>query len=86
MTSFPSVQPPLESKRIVCGVLGIVLGGLGIHRFILGDVAGGILRIALTVITCGVGGVIGFIEGIVYLTKSDAEFVQTYQVGKRGWF
>ena len=31
-------------------------------------------------------GIIGLIEGIVYLTKSDAEFVATYIVGKKGWF
>ena len=80
----PSV--PVESKRVLCGVLGLLIGGLGIHRFILGDVTGGILRIVVTVATCGLGGIIGFIEGIIYLTKSDAEFVSTYQVGKKGWF
>jgi hypothetical protein len=53
----------------------------------LGDVTGGILRIVIWVLTCfSVGALIGFIEGIIYLTKSDAEFVQTYQVQKRGWF
>jgi hypothetical protein len=37
-------------------------------------------------VTCGVGSWIGFIEGIIYLTKSDADFIQTYQVQKRAWF
>lgn len=77
---------PQESKRIVCGVCGILLGSLGIHRFILGDALGGILRIVIAVVTCGLGGLIGLIEGIIYLTKSDAEFIQVYQVEKRGWF
>ena len=36
--------------------------------------------------TCGVAGIVPFIEGIIYLTKTDQEFYQTYQVGKRGWF
>jgi TM2 domain-containing membrane protein YozV len=71
---------------VLAGVLGILLGGFGIHRFILGDTTGGILRIVITVLTCGFGSVIGLIEGIVYLTKSDAEFVQTYQVEKKAWF
>jgi hypothetical protein len=31
-------------------------------------------------------GIIGLIEGILYLTKSDDEFVATYVVGRRGWF
>ena len=34
----------------------------------------------------GIGGIIGLIEGIIYLTKSDADFIQTYQVGKKEWF
>lgn len=73
-------------KKTTAGVLGIILGGLGIHRFILGDVTGGILRIIITVITCGVGSLIGFVEGIIYLTKSDEEFIQTYIVEKKAWF
>jgi TM2 domain-containing membrane protein YozV len=77
---------PQESKRVLCGVMGILLSGLGIHRFILGDVTGGILRIVITIVTCGAGSLIGFIEGIIYLTKSDEEFVSVYQIGKKGWF
>jgi len=75
-----------ESKRVLAGVMGVVLGGLGIHRFVLDDVKGGILRIVITVVTCGLGNLIGLIEGIIYLTKSDDEFVQTYQVDKKAWF
>ena len=73
-------------KRTSAGILGILLGGLGIHRFILGDSTGGILRIVITIFTCGAGSLIGFIEGIIYLTKSDEEFVQIYIVEKKAWF
>jgi hypothetical protein len=31
-------------------------------------------------------GIIGLIEGIMYLIKSDDEFVSTYVDGKKGWF
>lgn len=86
MTQTSSGGAPQENKKILCGVLGILFGGLGIHRFILGDITGGIIRIVITAITCGAGGVIGLIEGIIYLTKSDQEFYQTYQVEKRAWF
>jgi TM2 domain-containing membrane protein YozV len=79
-------QIPGAEKKIVAGVLGILLGGLGVHRFYLGDTKGGLIRLAIGVVTCGVGGIIGFIEGIIYLTKSDAEFVQTYLVEKKEWF
>lgn len=84
MTTPPPI--PEDSKRVLAGVMGLLLGGLGIHRFILGDTTGGILRIVITLVTCGFGSLIGFIEGIIYLTKSDPDFVQTYQVQKKAWF
>lgn len=77
---------PGADKKIAAGICGILIGSLGVHRFILGDTTGGLIRIGLTVITCGLAGIIGFVEGILYLTKSDEEFVQTYLVEKRAWF
>lgn len=82
----PPPAPAEESKRIVAGVLAIVVGGLGVHRFLLGDTTGGIIRLVITLVTCGAGSIIGLIEGIIYLTKSDAEFVRTYQVERKAWF
>ncbi len=77
-------------KKIVAGVCGIVAGGLGIHKFVLGLTTPGIIMLCVTVLTCGAGlivmGPIGLIEGIIYLTKSDEEFYQTYAVQKKGWF
>lgn len=75
-----------ENKKIVAGVLAILLGYLGIHKFILGYTQEGIIQLIISIVTCGLGGVIGLIEGIIYLTKTDEEFYQTYQVGKKGWF
>lgn len=75
-----------DSQRILAGVLGILLGGLGIHRFILGDAVGGILRIVITIVTCGVGALIGLVEGIIYLTKTDEEFDRIYVQEKKAWF
>jgi len=34
----------------------------------------------------GISGIIGLIEGIIYLTKSDEDFYKTYQVEKKSWF
>lgn len=75
-----------ENKKVLAGILGIVLGGFGIHKFILGYTQEGVIQIVITIVTCGMGSIIGLIEGIIYLTKSDEEFYQTYQVGKKGWF
>jgi TM2 domain-containing membrane protein YozV len=77
---------PGAEKKIVCGILAIVPSGLGIHRFLLGDTTGGLIRIAITVVTCGAGSIIGIIEGIIMLTKTDQQFVDEYIVGKKAWF
>jgi TM2 domain-containing membrane protein YozV len=79
-----------ESKRMVAGILAILLGSFGVHKFYLGMTTPGIILLCITLLTCGAGaaisGVIGLIEGIIYLTKSDADFIQTYQVEKKQWF
>ncbi len=75
-----------ENKKVLAGILAIVLGGFGVHKFILGYTQEGIIQIVITIVTCGMASIIGLIEGIIYLTKSDEEFYQTYQVGKKGWF
>jgi TM2 domain-containing membrane protein YozV len=73
-------------KKIVAGILGILVGSLGVHKFVLGYTTEGIIQIAISVVTCGIGGIIGLIEGIIYLTKSDEDFVRTYIQNKKGWF
>ena len=52
------------------GLLGIFLGGFGVHRFLLGYTTIGIIQIAVTVFTCGIGAWWGLIEGIMVLAKS----------------
>lgn len=77
---------PGAEKKVIAGILGILLGAFGVHRFYLGDMMGGILRIVITIVTCGIGGWLGIIEGIIYLTKSDEEFVETYiNEPKKAW-
>lgn len=80
------VAPQQESKRIVAGILALLLGSLGIHKFILGYTTAGIIHIVASIVTCGVFGVVSFIEGIIYLTKTDEEFINTYQVNEKKWF
>ncbi|ALJ05350.1 hypothetical protein APS56_09520 [Pseudalgibacter alginicilyticus] len=82
--TFDSVSG--ENKKILAGVLGILFGGFGVHKFVLGYTKEGIIQLIATIVTCGFASIIGLIEGIIYLTKSDAEFYATYQVGKKPWF
>jgi TM2 domain-containing membrane protein YozV len=81
---------PRASNKIAAGICGILLGSLGIHKFILGYTGAGLIMLLVTILTCGLAGivthVIGLIEGILYLTKSDAEFVRTYVDGRKEWF
>jgi TM2 domain-containing membrane protein YozV len=91
--------------KIIAGVIAILLGGFGIHKFVIGATVPGVIMLVVTLLgTCafvglgwaliglpcglapGVMGVIGFVEGIIYLTKSDEDFNRIYLVGKRGWF
>jgi TM2 domain-containing membrane protein YozV len=79
-------QLPGADKKLLAGLMGILFGGFGVHKFILGYTTEGLIQIAITVVTCGIGSIIGLIEGIIYLTKSDQEFVDTYIRNKKGWF
>ena len=67
----PGVAGPPKS-RIVAGVLGLLIGGLGIHKFYLGKVGLGIVYILFS--WTFVPAIIGCIEGIIYLVQSDEEF------------
>jgi TM2 domain-containing membrane protein YozV len=82
----PTPPPQQENKKVLAGVMGILFGGFGVHKFILGYTNEGLIQIGITIITCGAGSLLGFIEGIIYLTKSDEEFYQTYQANKKAWF
>jgi TM2 domain-containing membrane protein YozV len=95
MNEMPAPPPNLQdkkNKRIAAGILGIIpiTGSLGIHKFILGYTSAGLIMLLTTVLTLGLAGsivvLIGLIEGILYLTKSDEEFYQTYIKEQRPWF
>jgi TM2 domain-containing membrane protein YozV len=100
----PPYAPADNNKKIAAGICGLLLGGFGVHKFILGLNSAGTIMLCctlgswlITLVTCGFGGiigipvsltvsVIGIVEGIIYLTKSDAEFYQLYIVQKKQWF
>ncbi|MEM8999484.1 MAG: NINE protein [Bacteroidota bacterium] len=87
-----------DNKKILAGILAIILGSLGVHKFILGYNKEGFILLGITLVSyvlmcfvigaflVWIPGLIGLIEGIIYLTKSDEEFYNTYQVGKKPWF
>ena len=64
--------------KTAAGILGILLGGFGVHQFYLGSVGTGFIMIAITLITCGIGAVLGLVEGILILVMSDEDFNKRY--------
>ena len=55
-------------SKMVAGLLGIFLGAWGIHNFYLGNTGRAIAQILVTIFTCGIGGLWGFVEGILIFT------------------
>ena len=88
--SMPPQYTPGDSKRLAAGICGILIGGLGIHKFILGYTSAGLIMLLVSVLTCGMAApimhIIGLIEGIIYLTKTDEQFYQEYVVQQKQWF
>ena len=97
----PDAVAQASEKKVIAGVLALILGGLGIHKFYLGYTNEGLIMLLVTVVGGGVGSAVtcgllapvvmvmpifGLIEGIIYLTKSDQEFAATYIVGRKAWF
>lgn len=78
------------SKKMAAGLCGILIGWLGIHKFILGQTGAGVTMLLVSLLTCGFAAsimqIIGLVEGIMYLTKSDEDFYQLYAVEKKAWF
>ena len=84
-------QPSRE--QLTAGILAILLGGLGVHKFYLGNTAAGLVMLLVSVVTfpCYFGGlivmsVIGVVEGVMYLTKSRREFHRDYVIRRQAWF
>ena len=79
-----------SNKKLAAGLLAIFLGSFGVHKFVLGYNTAGLIMLLVTVLTCGVAGfvmgVIGIIEGIIYLTKSPEEFELIYLQNSKEWF
>jgi TM2 domain-containing membrane protein YozV len=98
--AFPPVGPETTSgtvapeyrqfvgKKTGAGVVALLLGTLGIHKFMLGLTTGGItmLLLFLLVLPIPVLSIIALIEGVIYLTKSDEQFFRDYAVSKKQWF
>jgi len=76
-----------SNQKLVAGLLAIVLGMFGIHKFFLGYTREGIVMLLVTILTffllAWIPAVVGIAEGIIYLTMTDQEFDTTHSRGRR---
>ena len=81
------------STRLIAGILGIVLGVFGVHKFFLGFIKQGVIMLVISLLgfillglPTSIIALIGLIEGIIYLAGSNEDFERLYIQGKKGWF
>lgn len=66
----------MSQKRLAAALFAFFLGGLGIHKFFLGQIGMGILYLLFC--WTGIPIIVGIIEGILYICMSDADFEAKY--------
>lgn len=67
---------PSGHSRVAAAIFALLLGGLGVHKFYLGKAGQGILY--LLFFWTFIPAIVAFVEGILYLTMSDAEFAAKF--------
>ncbi len=75
--AFPVPVPAgMQKSKIAAGILGILLGGLGIHNFYLGYTGKAVAQLLISILSIGflsfVSAIWGLVEGIMILTGSIA--------------
>ena len=70
--------PAARKDRVTTALLALFLGSLGIHYFYLGKSTAGILTIVISLCSCGIWGVVMFIQSILILLMTDADFEAKY--------
>jgi TM2 domain-containing membrane protein YozV len=88
--AYPPGARPTDNKKLAAGLCGILVGTFGVHKFILGYNTAGTIMLLTTLLTCFLAApimhIIGVVEGIIYLTKTDEQFYQEYVLQRKEWF
>ena len=64
--------PYSDKQKLVAGLLQILIP-LGIGRFYIGDTKTGVWQLVVTILTCGIGGLWPFIDGIIILATDSKD-------------
>jgi len=70
---YPGAAGVSDKSKIIAGILGILLGGFGVGRFYMGHTKIGVLQLVVSLVTCGIGGIWGFIDGILILINGGVD-------------
>jgi len=65
-------------NKVVAALFAFFLGGLGIHRFYLGEIGWGIVYILIC--WTFIPAIMGVIEGIIFLAMSEEKFNKRYNM------
>ncbi len=71
-------QQDVTNKRVLCGIMAILFGTLGVQYFIVGKVGAGLITILLSIVTCGAWEIVTLIQGIMMLTMDNQTFLDKY--------
>ncbi len=63
-------------SRVTAGVLALFLGGIGVHRFYLGQTGKGVLMLLFCL--TGIPAIFALVSGIIWLLGSDEDFDSKY--------
>ena len=95
---YPDPNSPVpvaygEKNKFVAGLLALFAGAFGVHKFYLGFNRAGLIMLAGTLLgwvlfflPTMIVGVIAFVEAIIYMTRTDDQFHDTYEVRRKEWF
>lgn len=89
----PHVAAHGDKNKFIAGLLALFFGTFGVHKFYLGFNKAGLIMLACTLLgwvvfflPTMIVGVIAFIEAIIYMTRSDEQFHETYEIRRKEWF
>lgn len=89
----PQAARHYGKSRMVAGLLALFFGSVGAHKFYLGYNRAGLIMLAgsmlgwiMLFIPSILVWIVAMAEAVIYLTRSDEQFHDTYELGEREWF
>lgn len=68
-----------DSEQVAAGILAILLGGLGVHKFYQGNTKNGVLYLCF--FWTAIPAILGLIEGILMLLADEREYEEKWADG-----